>query len=118
MQISLLALSLSEGIILMKKAGIEPEKFLEILNSTYFGTGMSEKKAYKMIKNEYEPTFTLKNLKKDLDIITKTAKDFDAVLPITERANKIYDDALAAGFGELDYTGVLAYIEKISRTKD
>ena len=118
MQISLLALSLSEGIILMKKAGIEPEKFLEILNSTYFGTGMSEKKAYKMIKNEYEPTFTLKNLKKDLDIITKTAKDFDAVLPITERANKIYDDALVAGFGELDYTGVLAYIEKISRTKD
>ena len=118
MQISLLALSLSEGIILMKKAGIEPEKFLEILNSTYFGTGMSEKKAYKMIKNEYEPTFTLKNLKKDLDIITKTAKDFDAVLPITERANKIYDDALTAGFGELDYTGVLAYIEKISRTKD
>ncbi len=118
MQISLLALSLSEGIILMKKAGIEPEKFLEILNSTYFGTGMSKKKAYKMIKNEYEPTFTLKNLKKDLDIIAKTAKDFDAVLPITERANKIYDDALAAGFGELDYTGVLAYIEKISRTKD
>ena len=118
MQISLLALSLSEGIILMKKAGIEPEKFLEILNSTYFGTGMSKKKAYKMIKNEYEPTFTLKNLKKDLDIIVKTAKDFDAVLPITERANKIYDDALAAGFGELDYTGVLAYIEKISRTKD
>ena len=118
MQISLLALSLSEGIILMKKAGIEPEKFLEILNSTYFGTGMSKKKAYKMIKNEYEPTFTLKNLKKDLDIITKTAKNFDAVLPITERANKIYDDALAAGFGELDYTGVLAYIEKISRTKD
>ena len=53
-----------------------------------------------------------------MDIITKTAKDFDAVLPITERANKIYDDALAAGFGELDYTGVLAYIEKISRTKD
>ncbi len=118
MQISLLALSLSEGIMLMKKAGVEAEKFLEILNSTYFSTGMSEKKAYKMIKNEYEPTFTLKNLKKDLDIITKTAKDFDAVLPITERANKIYDDALAAGFGELDYTGVLAYIEKMSKAKD
>jgi len=25
---------------------------------------MSEKKAYKMIKDEFEPTFTLKNLKK------------------------------------------------------
>ena len=114
LQISLLALALSEGITLTKKAGFDPEKFLEILNSTYFKTGMSEKKAYKMIKDEYEPTFTLKNLKKDLDIITAAAKDFGAVLPIAERANEIYNDALDAGFGEIDYTGILAYIKKLS----
>ena len=75
---------------------------------------MSEKKAYKMIKGDFEPTFTLKNLKKDLDIITRTAKDFDAVLPMAERANEIYSDALEAGFGEIDYTGILAYIKKLS----
>ena len=114
LQISLLALALAEGITLTKKAGFEPEKFLEILNSTYFKTGMSEKKAYKMIKGDFEPTFTLKNLKKDLDIITRTAKDFDAVLPMAERANEIYSDALKAGFGEIDYTGILAYIKKLS----
>ena len=82
LQISLLALSLSEGIMLTKKAGFDPEKFLEILNSTYFSTGMSQKKAYKMIKDEYQPTFTLKNMKKDLDIITQAAKDFGAILPM------------------------------------
>jgi len=69
LQISLLALSLSEGIMLTKKAGFDPEKFLEILNSTYFSTGMSQNKAFKMIKDEYQPTFTLKNMKKDLDTI-------------------------------------------------
>ena len=114
LQISLLALALAEGITLTKKAGFDPEKFLEILNSTYFKTGMSEKKAYKMIKDEFEPTFTLKNLKKDLDIITATAKDFGAILPIAERASEIYNDALEAGFGEIDYTGILAYIKKLS----
>jgi len=114
LQISLLALALAEGITLTKKAGFDPEKFLEILNSTYFKTGMSEKKAYKMIKDEFEPTFTLKNLKKDLDIITAAAKDFGAILPIAERANEIYNDALDAGFGEIDYTGILAYIKKLS----
>ena len=114
LQISLLALALAEGITLTKKAGFDPEKFLEILNSTYFKTGMSEKKAYKMIKDEFEPTFTLKNLKKDLDIITAAAKDFGAVLPIAERASEIYNDALDAGFGEIDYTGILAYIKKLS----
>ncbi len=114
LQISLLALALSEGIMLTRKAGFDPEKFLEVLNSTYFKTGMSENKAYKMIKDEFEPTFTLKNLQKDLDIITAAAKDFGAVLPIAERANEIYRDALDAGLGEIDYTGILAYIKKLS----
>ena len=114
LQISLLALALSEGITLTKKAGFDPEKFLEILNSTYFKTGMSENKAHKMIKDEFEPTFTLKNLQKDLGIITEAAKDFGAVLPMAERANEIYRDAVDAGFGEIDYTGILAYIKKLS----
>ena len=114
LQISLLALALSEGITLTKKAGFDPEKFLEILNSTYFKTGMSENKAHRMIKGEFEPTFTLKNLKKDLGIITETANDFGAVLPLAERANEIYAEAVEAGFGEIDYTGILAYIKKLS----
>jgi len=118
LQISLLALSLSEGIMLTKKAGFDPVIFLEILNSTYFSTGMSQNKAYKMIKDEYQPTFTLKNMKKDLDTIIASAKDFDAKLPIAERANEIYKQALDAGFGEIDYTGILAYIKKLSETKN
>jgi len=118
LQISLLALSLSEGIMLTKKAGFDPEIFLEILNSTYFSTGMSQNKAFKMIKDEYQPTFTLKNMKKDLDTIIASAKDFDAKLPIAERANEIYKQALDAGFGEIDYTGILAYIKNLSETKN
>jgi len=118
LQISLLALSLSEGIMLTKKAGFDPEIFLKILNSTYFSTGMSQNKAFKMIKDEYQPTFTLKNMKKDLDTILASAKDFDAKLPIAERANEIYKQALDAGFGEIDYTGILAYIKKISEPKN
>ena len=118
LQISLLALSLSEGIMLTKKAGFDPEIFLEILNSTYFSTGMSQNKAFKMIKDEYQPTFTLKNMKKDLDTIIASAKDFDAKLPIAERANEIYKQALDAGFGEIDYTGILEYIKKLSEPKN
>ena len=114
LQISLLALALSEGITLTKKAGFDPEKFLEILNSTYFKTGMSENKAHKMIRDEFEPTFTLKNLKKDLGIIVETANEFGAVLPMAKRANEIYAEAVEAGFGEIDYTGILAYIRKLS----
>ena len=36
------------------------------------------------------------------------------MLPMAERANEIYRDAIDAGFGEIDYTGILAYIKKLS----
>ena len=112
LQISMLALALSEGITLARGAGVEPEVFLSILNSTYFKTGMSENKAYKMIKDEFSPTFTLSNLKKDLDTINEAAKEFGLYLPMTTKANEIYKKAIEEGFGELDYTGILAYLKK------
>jgi len=114
LQISMLALSLSEGITLTIKAGFDPEIFLKILNSTYFKTGMSEGKAYKMIKESYEPTFTLANLKKDLDTINDAAESCNAELPMAKLARKIYSDAKDAGFGDIDYTGIIAYIKKLS----
>lgn len=116
-QIALIALAISEGITLVRGADIDPEVFLKILNSTYFKTGMSENKAYKMIKGSFEPTFTLNNLKKDLDTINEAAKAFGINLPITTRANEIYQKAADNGFGDLDYTGILAYIKKLSKQK-
>ena len=110
----MLALSLSEGITLTRKAGFDPEIFLEILNSTYFKTGMSEGKAYKMIQDNFTPTFTLENLKKDLDTINDAAKSFGANLPMTERADEVYQNAIEAGFSDIDYTGILAYLKKIN----
>ncbi len=114
LQITMLALALSEGITLVKKSNVEPEKFLEILNSTYFKTGMSEKKAYKMAKGEYDATFTLANLKKDISTITETAKSLGVKLPMIEKAEKVYGDALNEGLGNVDYTGIIEYIKRIN----
>jgi len=117
LQITMLALALSEGIILVKKANVDPKIFLEILNSTYFKTGMSEKKAYKMIDGKYDTTFTLANLKKDISIITSTAKSLGIELPMIKKAEKVYENAIKEGFGEIDYTGIIEYIKKINESK-
>lgn len=118
LQIGMLALALSEGITLARGAGIDPEVFLSILNSTYFKTGMSENKAHNMIKDDYSPTFTLRNLKKDLDTINKAAKEFGLNLPMSMKANEIYQKACDQGFGDLDYTGILAYLKKATKLVD
>ena len=115
LQIAMLALSLSEGITLVKESGVKPEIFLEVLNSTYFKTGMSEKKAYRMIDGKYNTTFTLANLKKDISTITDTARSLDIQLPMISQAEKVYDSAISNGFGQIDYTGIIEYIKKINK---
>lgn len=116
LQIAMLALSLSEGITLARGSKVDPKVFLEILNSTYFKTGMSEKKAYKMIQDVFEPTFTLANLKKDLSTINEAAKSYGLSLPMGTRAEQIYGKALENGFGDLDYTGILAYLKQATKS--
>jgi len=110
-QIAILALSISEGIILAKKSGLDPITFLEVLNSTYFKTGMSVNKGPKMAKGQFEPSFFLKMMQKDLDEIDHTAKEFGANMPMSKLANQLYQKAIKAGFGDIDYTGILAYLE-------
>jgi 3-hydroxyisobutyrate dehydrogenase len=117
LQITMLALALSEGIILMKKANVDPKIFLKILNSTYFKTGMSEKKAFKMVDSKFDPTFTLSNLKKDISTITSTAKSLGIELPMIKKAEQVYENAVKEGFGEIDYTGIIEYIKKINDFK-
>jgi len=115
LQITMLALSLSEGITLLKKANIDPKIFLEVLNSTYFKTGMSENKAFKMIEGNYDATFTLANLKKDITTITNTAKDLGIELPMISKAEEVYKNAINEGLGDLDYTGIIEYIKRINK---
>lgn len=114
LQITMLALALSEGITLSRAVNVNPKIFLEILNSTYFKTGMSENKALKMIQDKFDATFTLENLKKDINIISETSKSLGLDLPMIKKAEEVYEKAVNEGYGKLDYTGILAYLKKLN----
>ena len=114
LQITMLALSLAEGITLVKKSNVDPKIFLEILNSTYFKTGMSEKKAYKMADGKYDATFTLANLKKDITTMTNAAKSLGIELPMITKAEEVYENAIKEDLGDIDYTGIIEYLKKIN----
>lgn len=110
MQIAALAVSLSEGITLARAMNIPPDTFLKVLNSTYFGTGMSKNKAFRMIKSEYNATFTLENLTKDLGIIHDAAELSNTHLEMSSTILDMYARALSKGMGDLDYTGILELV--------
>ncbi|MFY3741350.1 MAG: 3-hydroxyisobutyrate dehydrogenase [Candidatus Nitrosomirales archaeon] len=117
LQIAMIALALSEGITLTKGAGLNPELFLQILNSTYFKTGMSENKGPKMIQDDFEATFALQMMMKDLATINEAARAFNVTLPMASLSEQLYRAATNSNFGDLDYTGILAFLQKINGLK-
>ncbi|MXZ94089.1 MAG: NAD(P)-dependent oxidoreductase [Cenarchaeum sp. SB0666_bin_15] len=118
MQIASLAVSLSEGITLARAMKIPPDTFLKVLNSTYFGTGMSKRKAYKMIKSEYNATFTLENLTKDLGMIRDAAGLSGVHLEMSDTILDMYTSAVSKGLGGLDYTGILEFVRMKAKPHD
>lgn len=114
LNIALIASALSEGITLVRRTGIDPSMFIEILNSTYFKTGLSEKKGPKMAKSDFSPTFHLKNMLKDLELTTNTAQGNGITLPQTALAQQIFRAANNMGYSDQDYTSICAFLAKIN----
>jgi 3-hydroxyisobutyrate dehydrogenase-like beta-hydroxyacid dehydrogenase len=114
LNIALVASAVSEGITLVRRLGIDPLIFIEILNSTYFKTGLSEKKGPKMAKNDFTPTFHLKNMLKDLELAISSAQDNGITLPNTALAQQLFRAANNTGFSDQDYTSICAFLAKIN----
>jgi 3-hydroxyisobutyrate dehydrogenase-like beta-hydroxyacid dehydrogenase len=114
LNIALIAGALSEGITLVKAASINLEIFIKILNDTYFKTGLSKNKGPKMIKNDFEPSFYLKNMLKDLELTTSTSQCVRVALPLTSLAQQMYRAANNMGYSELDYTAISAFMARIN----
>jgi 3-hydroxyisobutyrate dehydrogenase len=114
LNIALIAAAVSEGITLTRSAGVDPQLFLNVLNSTYFKTGLSEKKGPKMLQGDFQPSFHLRNMVKDLELAASTALSEGISLPQTVLAQQIYRAANNSGYSELDYTSIVAFLSKLN----
>jgi 3-hydroxyisobutyrate dehydrogenase len=114
LNIALIAGALSEAITLMKGCGADPMLFLKVLNSTYFRTGMSEKKGPKMAKGDFTPSFHLRNMLKDVELATIMAQSFGLTIPLTSQAAQLFRAANNSGYSKLDYTAICGFIQQIN----
>jgi 3-hydroxyisobutyrate dehydrogenase len=115
LNIAMIGIALSESIIYIRKAGLDPNIFVEILNSTYFKTSLSEKKGPKMVKNNFEPRFHLRNMLKDLRLLTDSISALGISLPVSNLSEQLFLAANNSGYSELDYTAILAFLQDLNR---
>jgi 3-hydroxyisobutyrate dehydrogenase len=112
--IALLALALAEGLVFARGMGVDTDTYLKVLNSTYFKTAISERKGPRIINGDYNASFHLVNMVKDLDLALRTAYTSGLTLPTTASAEAVYRASEAFGLSMMDYTSVASYLLKLN----
>ncbi|MBA3749392.1 MAG: NAD(P)-dependent oxidoreductase [Nitrosopumilus sp.] len=115
LNIAIISLAFSEGIILSMHSGIDPETYLKIFNITKLKTGISENKGQKILKNDFSPSFFLKNMLKDLDLIMETSQSLQLSLPVTSLTQQLFQAANNCNdLKNKDYSAIFQFLDKLN----
>ncbi len=101
----------TEGFLLIQRAGVDPKRYLEVLEASTFRSPWYQTKGSGMLKRDFSPHFALKHMHKDLRLMDELADDIGVALPTTKAVEQLFAASEAAGKGELDYSAILAHLE-------
>jgi 3-hydroxyisobutyrate dehydrogenase-like beta-hydroxyacid dehydrogenase len=108
--------AVAEALVLAAKAGIEPQKVLEITSVGGARTGAMETRGPRMIKHDFSPHFSVNNMHKDLSGALKLGEEVGVSLPATSISREMLRAAKSQGKGELDSCVVMTVIEALANT--
>jgi 3-hydroxyisobutyrate dehydrogenase-like beta-hydroxyacid dehydrogenase len=106
-----------EGFVLATKAGVKPEVMMEIIQSSMARATLTDFKAPFIFKGDFTPYFPLKWMHKDLTLAMEAAYAQNIPMPATSVVKEVYGSAKAQGKGDLDYAGVVTFLEELAGVK-
>jgi 2-hydroxy-3-oxopropionate reductase len=113
-QVALNFISMAEALVLGAKAGVDPEIIVKVLSAGYAQTRVMDVRGPRILKGDYAPGFRSRFHYKDLNIIRETARAYGACLPASALAHELFTAMVAGGWGDLDHSGIVKVIEKLS----
>ena len=113
-QVALNLVGMAEALVLGAKAGVEPEIIIKVLSAGYAQTRVMDARGPRIIKGDYAPGFRGRFHYKDLNIIRQAARSYGASLPASALAHELFTAMVANGWGDLDHSGIVKVIEKMS----
>jgi 3-hydroxyisobutyrate dehydrogenase len=93
---------LAESIQLAEGLGVDPARFLEIIDGGPLGPPYAKLKGTMMIERSYEPSFALRWALKDAGLVEEAARNAGLDLPLTRTIVGRMQMAVDAGHGEDD----------------
>ena len=112
LQIAFIYEGLAEGLTLASKMGVKPEKLIELIQASMIRSGVADYKAPFILKRDYSPNFPLRLMHKDMHLMMDAAKENNVDLPGLHKIDEIYEEAVKAGYDDLDYAATIMLLEE------
>jgi 2-hydroxy-3-oxopropionate reductase len=106
--------AVSEALVLASKAGVDPERLIEVLSGGLAGNKVMEVRRRNFLEHDFTPGFKLELHHKDLGIALRTASELGVFVPTTAIVDQMLSSLKAAGDGGLDHSALLKVIEQAS----
>jgi 3-hydroxyisobutyrate dehydrogenase-like beta-hydroxyacid dehydrogenase len=111
--------SLGEAFALVRKCGVEPHKFLEILGSTSLGSPAYKNYGKMIVEQAWTPAqFAMPLGVKDVELALSTANEVGMRLPSAEMIRKHLLEAIQAGRAEHDWAALAGKLAQDAGLQD
>jgi 3-hydroxyisobutyrate dehydrogenase len=97
---------LAETVTLAEVVGVDPARFLEVIEGGPLGLPYAQMKGQMMIEEEFPTSFSAKLARKDAGLVLDTAEKSGLQLTIAKAAAARFDEAISAGHGEEDLAAI------------
>jgi 3-hydroxyisobutyrate dehydrogenase/glyoxylate/succinic semialdehyde reductase len=103
----------AEAMVLAERAGLDPQKVVEMVGPGAGGSRMFQMRAPMMVERVYEPaTMKVSTWKKDMAIIAEFADDVGCATPLFTLTQPVYTEAMSMGLGDQDTAAVFEVLKK------
>ena len=112
--VALVIEAVSEALVLGSKAGVAPEKVVEVLSGGLASSKVLEVKGEKFLSHDFKPGGKVEYHRKDLGIALAAGREQGATLPVTAVVDQMFGALIAKGRGGWDHSALITLIEEWS----
>jgi 2-hydroxy-3-oxopropionate reductase len=106
--------AVSEALVLGAKAGVDPDKVVQVLSGGLAASRVMELKGKSMIDHNFVPGFRVDLHRKDLNIAMATARENSVPIPVSAVVGQLFESLAANGQGDLDHSALLTVYETLA----
>ena len=106
--------AVSEALVLGSKAGVDPERILEVLGGGLAANRVMEMRRRNFLEHDFTPGFRIDLHHKDLDIALESGDAYGVPLAVTALVQQGFRALRARGHGGDDHSGLLSLVEELA----